>query len=572
MARGYVSIAVLCVLHARTYSLGNNQAVHRATHLPWLRHSSLQSARKGGYTGRNPTSEGLRLLGELFPSRLGPHRLKINAKHAKKSLSNRGGRGGGKGGTGATAKRTSPRAFVDRRLRKMLKPYGVSEKALETLESQFIVPEIAMGLTDTEFQELNVQGNDLILVKKALGKLQSDDSKIVTTFKDLTKEEIDDDLVREQILANDQFEEYEESDEDLDSEDWGRLSEDIELDVTQDDAKPYRVRAEGSSIFADGSTRFSEEDESDSFEDDDTSNPLTHIATHRAQGADPRKEQLRATGASQYVDPTYEEIDPQDIDEFGSEMMEELRSMGVVRKALPGLPKPGKIRISQSTFAGTSKSIHYCPPPRYVEFAVIGRSNVGKSSLINALTGNKKLAEVSKQPGKTRSINHYLIDDSWYLVDLPGYGYAKVAMTERFGWHKATQQYFTKRPTLALVMLLIDSSIPPQKIDLECANWLGEAQVPFMLVFTKVDKSKKGYTMSLSYSPNPKTQNFLTPFSLSLSFSLLSLSLSLFSLSLSFFLLPLYISLFLSHLYLSLFSFSLPSLSNPLPVSSLLPL
>eukprot|EP00954_Amorphochlora_amoebiformis_P025610 1374203-Amorphochlora_amoeboformis.AAC.2 len=136
MARGYVSIAVLCVLHARTYSLGNNQAVHRATHLPWLRHSSLQSARKGGYTGRNPTSEGLRLLGELFPSRLGPHRLKINAKHAKKSLSNRGGRGGGKGGTGATAKRTSPRAFVDRRLRKMLKPYGVSEKALETLESQ----------------------------------------------------------------------------------------------------------------------------------------------------------------------------------------------------------------------------------------------------------------------------------------------------------------------------------------------------------------------------------------------------------------------------------------------------
>eukprot|EP00466_Bigelowiella_natans_P017492 jgi/Bigna1/39559/e_gw1.33.58.1 len=165
----------------------------------------------------------------------------------------------------------------------------------------------------------------------------------------------------------------------------------------------------------------------------------------------------------------------------------------MIRKALPGLPKPRKIRISSSKYVGSSKSIHFCPPPRFIEFAVIGRSNVGKSSLINALTGNLKLASVSKQPGKTKSINHYLIDDKWYLVDLPGYGYAKVKKTERFGWHKATKQFFMERNTLALVMLLVDSSITPQQIDLDCAYWLGEAQIPFILVFTKTDKkAKKG--------------------------------------------------------------------------------
>jgi len=203
---------------------------------------------------------------------------------------------------------------------------------------------------------------------------------------------------------------------------------------------------------------------------------------------------FESTRAAVDVTRDFDAIDPEEFVELDatSADLERLRQMGMIRKALPGLPKPDKIKVTKAEYVSSAKSIHQCPPPRYVEFAVIGRSNVGKSSLINALTGTKNLASVSKQPGKTRDINHYLVDNNWYMVDLPGYGYAKVRKTERFGWHKATQQFFLERKTLALVMLLVDSSIPPQQIDIDCAYWLGESKIPFMIVFTKKDKTKKG--------------------------------------------------------------------------------
>lgn len=139
----------------------------------------------------------------------------------------------------------------------------------------------------------------------------------------------------------------------------------------------------------------------------------------------------------------------------------------------------------------SSTTLDSCPPAVLPEFAVIGRSNVGKSSLINMLTGQKALALVSKTPGKTTCINHFLINDNWHLVDLPGYGYAKRSKTSRVEWRIFTQRYFLERPTLAAVLLLVDASIPPQPADLDAADWLGNARVPFTIVFTKTDKRKK---------------------------------------------------------------------------------
>ncbi len=150
------------------------------------------------------------------------------------------------------------------------------------------------------------------------------------------------------------------------------------------------------------------------------------------------------------------------------------------------------MRVKTAEFIKSSVTVEQCPPPRLPEFAVIGRSNVGKSSLINLLTGRNSLAMVSKTPGKTRCINHFLINNAWYLVDLPGYGYAKTSKENVMGWNKFTREYFTERETLVNVFLLIDASIPPMELDLACANWLGEAEVPYTLVFTKVDKRKKG--------------------------------------------------------------------------------
>ena len=130
-----------------------------------------------------------------------------------------------------------------------------------------------------------------------------------------------------------------------------------------------------------------------------------------------------------------------------------------------------------------------CPKPSMPEFAFIGRSNVGKSSLINMLTGNAKLAKTSKTPGKTQMINHFVINDNFYLVDLPGYGYAKRSQAERQAWEVMIEKYMRQRENLVCVMVLIDSRHEPQNIDLAFLRDLGEWQVPFNIIFTKADKT-----------------------------------------------------------------------------------
>ena len=132
-----------------------------------------------------------------------------------------------------------------------------------------------------------------------------------------------------------------------------------------------------------------------------------------------------------------------------------------------------------------------CPTERFPEYAFIGRSNVGKSSLINMLTRQNGLAKTSSKPGKTQTINHFLINDNWYLVDLPGYGYASISKTMRDKWTAMIDHYLTLRPNLQLVFVLIDSRLDPQKNDLDFINRLGENGVPFAVIFTKTDKVSK---------------------------------------------------------------------------------
>lgn len=144
--------------------------------------------------------------------------------------------------------------------------------------------------------------------------------------------------------------------------------------------------------------------------------------------------------------------------------------------------------ISSAEFVKSSQELNQCPQPDMPEFAFIGRSNVGKSSLINMLVDKKDLAKTSSQPGKTQLINHFLINEEWYLVDLPGYGYAKTSMENRKKWRKMIEDYLLKRVNLLTVFVLVDSRLEPQKIDLEFINFLGENQVPITLIFTKTDK------------------------------------------------------------------------------------
>lgn len=134
------------------------------------------------------------------------------------------------------------------------------------------------------------------------------------------------------------------------------------------------------------------------------------------------------------------------------------------------------------------------PAPNKPEFAFIGRSNVGKSSLINMLCKKKGLAKTSQSPGKTQVINHFIINDIWYLVDLPGYGYAKVSQTTRKSWEGMIKTYLESRENLQCVMVLIDSRLEPQKVDLEFIDWLGGKGIPFCLIFTKADKQSKTKT------------------------------------------------------------------------------
>ncbi|TKG96485.1 YihA family ribosome biogenesis GTP-binding protein [Puteibacter caeruleilacunae] len=149
------------------------------------------------------------------------------------------------------------------------------------------------------------------------------------------------------------------------------------------------------------------------------------------------------------------------------------------------------MEVKTAKFIVSNTDYKKCPAPTKPEYAFIGRSNVGKSSLINMLCNQKALAKTSSNPGKTQLINHFDINDEWYLVDLPGYGYAKVSKVQRAKWEKFIRTYLKNRENLYNVFVLIDSRIDPQKIDLEFMEWLGKNGIPFSIVFTKADKLRQ---------------------------------------------------------------------------------
>lgn len=149
------------------------------------------------------------------------------------------------------------------------------------------------------------------------------------------------------------------------------------------------------------------------------------------------------------------------------------------------------MEIRQAEFVSSETDVKKCPPGEKPEFAFIGRSNVGKSSLLNMLTNRKNLAKTSNRPGKTQTINHFIINDEWYLVDLPGYGYASVSKEKRAGFGKIIENYVLKRENLHCLFILLDARLEPQKIDLEFIQWTGEKEIPLCLVFTKADKLTK---------------------------------------------------------------------------------
>jgi len=149
------------------------------------------------------------------------------------------------------------------------------------------------------------------------------------------------------------------------------------------------------------------------------------------------------------------------------------------------------MRITQSSFVCSSSCYEQCPQDKKPEIALIGRSNVGKSSLINMILGRNNLVNVSKTPGKTQSINHFLVNDFWHFVDLPGYGWAKVSKSQKIAWKKMIRDYLLNREQLVCVFSLIDSRLSPQKIDLDFIHWLGINKIPFSIIFTKVDKLSK---------------------------------------------------------------------------------
>ncbi len=149
------------------------------------------------------------------------------------------------------------------------------------------------------------------------------------------------------------------------------------------------------------------------------------------------------------------------------------------------------MNITTAEFISSYADVKKCPPPDKPEFAFIGRSNVGKSSLINMLTNSKKLAKTSVTPGKTQTINHFLINNAWYLVDLPGYGYASVSKSTREGFGKMIEEFVLKRENLTCLFVLIDARLEPQANDLNFIQWAGGKEVPLALVFTKIDKLKR---------------------------------------------------------------------------------
>ena len=170
------------------------------------------------------------------------------------------------------------------------------------------------------------------------------------------------------------------------------------------------------------------------------------------------------------------------------------------------------MKINRAEFVISNTDIKKCPEGKIPEYAFIGRSNVGKSSLINMITDRKALAKTSGKPGKTQLINHFIINDDWYLVDLPGYGYARVSKKDRSNFAKFIYDYLEKRPNLVCTFVLIDSRLEPQNLDLKFMNWLGEKQLPFVIVFTKIDKlSSNQLNKNLSKYLNSRFRTDIAP-------------------------------------------------------------
>jgi len=149
------------------------------------------------------------------------------------------------------------------------------------------------------------------------------------------------------------------------------------------------------------------------------------------------------------------------------------------------------MQVKSADFVMSSTDWQKCPETQKPEFAFIGRSNVGKSSLINMLVDRKKLAKTSSTPGKTQTVNHFLVNDSWYLVDLPGYGYASASRSARFEWGKMIEQYLKNRKNLFCTFILLDARLKPQAIDLDFITWMGEHHLPLAILLTKSDKLKQ---------------------------------------------------------------------------------
>ncbi len=148
------------------------------------------------------------------------------------------------------------------------------------------------------------------------------------------------------------------------------------------------------------------------------------------------------------------------------------------------------MKINKAEYVASYPDIRQTPDNGLPEYAFIGRSNVGKSSLINMLCDSKGLAKTSQKPGKTQMINYFIIDEQWYLVDLPGYGYAKISKTKRNDWQRMIDGYLIQKRSLICAFVLVDANVPPQKKDLEFIDWCGNMQVPFVITYTKTDKSK----------------------------------------------------------------------------------
>jgi len=149
------------------------------------------------------------------------------------------------------------------------------------------------------------------------------------------------------------------------------------------------------------------------------------------------------------------------------------------------------MKITSAEFLISATDWQKCPAPTKPEFAFIGRSNVGKSSLINMLVGRKNLAKTSSTPGKTQTINHFDVNGDWFLVDLPGYGYASASRSARYEWGKMIEQYLKRRENLYCTFVLLDARLPPQKIDVEFVTWMGLQQLPLAIILTKADKLKQ---------------------------------------------------------------------------------